>query len=287
MSERLVLDARLGSASHWPGLAPLAAAMLLVIVAASIFAPLIAPHDPWQLHPAQRLLPPDATFLLGTDSYGRDLLARLLYGGRVSLVIGLGAAAAALAVGLFLGLMAGFFRWAEPVIMRAMDGLMAIPGILLAIAIVALWGGSIPGVLIAITIPEVPRVARLVRSIVLSAREEPYVEAAYTLGTPPLTILWRHVMPNTFAPLLVVGTYICASAIILESILSFLGAGINPETPTWGNIIAEGRLYFQVKPSLILWPSFLLTLTILSINILGDKARAVLDPRPAWSRGVA
>ncbi len=287
MSDRLVIDARLMPVSHRPGLAPLAAATLLVIAAACIFAPLIAQHDPSQLHPAQRLLPPDATFLLGTDSYGRDLLARLLYGGRVSLVIGLGAASIALSAGLFLGLVAGFFRLAEPVIMRAMDGVMAIPNILLAIAIVALWGGSIPGVLIAITIPEVPRAARLVRSIVLSAREEPYVEAAYTLGTPSLMILWRHVMPNAVAPLLVVGTYICASAIVLESILSFLGAGINPEMPTWGNIIAEGRLYFQIKPSLILWPSLLLTLTILSINILGDKARAVLDPRPTWSRGVA
>lgn len=263
-----------------------AAAMLLAIAAVSLFAPFIAQHDPTEIAPALRLRPPGDGFLLGTDSFGRDLFARLIYGGRVSLIIGLGTAAVAVTCGLVLGLVAGYFRRVDAVIMRAMDGIMAIPNVLLAIAIVALWGGHLATVLIAITIPEIPRVTRLVRSVVLSAREEPYVEAAVALGTPGITILWRHLMPNAAGPLIVQGTYICAAAILLESILSFLGAGINPETPTWGNIMADGRLYFQLRPSMIFWPALLLTLTILSINILGDAARDRLDPGTARRRTV-
>jgi len=263
-----------------------AAAMLLAIAAVSLFAPFIAQHDPTEIAPALRLRPPGDGFLLGTDSFGRDLFARLIYGGRVSLIIGLGTAAVAVTCGLVLGLVAGYFRRVDAVIMRAIDGIMAIPNVLLAIAIVALWGGNLATVLIAITIPEIPRVTRLVRSVVLSAREEPYVEAAVALGTPGITILWRHLMPNAVGPLIVQGTYICAAAILLESILSFLGAGINPETPTWGNIMADGRLYFQLRPSMIFWPALLLTLTILSINILGDAARDRLDPGTARRRTV-
>jgi peptide/nickel transport system permease protein len=258
-----------------------AVVVLFAIVAMSVLAPHIAQHDPAAIAPSLRLRPSGDGFLLGTDAYGRDLFARLVYGGRVSLLIGLGAAAAGLACGLLFGLIAGYIRRVDSLIMRAMDGIMAIPNILLAIAVVALWGGSISAVLIAITIPEIPRVTRLVRSVVLSAREEPYVEAAMALGTPGSTIIRRHLMPNAIGPLLVQGTYICASAILLESILSFLGAGINPEIPTWGNMMADGRLYFQLRPSMILWPAFLLSLSILSINVLGDIARDWLDPRAA------
>jgi len=258
-----------------------AIAVLLVIVLLSLFAPIIAQHDPAEIAPALRLQPPSEAFLLGTDSYGRDLFARVVYGGRVSLLIGLGASAIGVIGGLTLGLIAGYFRAVDAAIMRGMDGVMAIPNVLLAIAVVALWGGHLAAVLLAITIPEIPRVTRLVRSIVLSAREEPYVEAAVALGTPSIVILYRHLMPNAIGPLLVQGTYICASAILLESILSFLGAGISPEVPTWGNIMADGRLYFQLRPSMILWPALLLSLTILSINILGDTARDWLDPRAA------
>lgn len=261
--------------------------ILLLIAAISVFAPFIAQHDPVEIAPALRLQPPTEDFLLGTDSYGRDLFARLVHGGRVSLLIGLGAAAVSLAGGLALGLIAGYFRRLDAVIMRAMDGLMAIPNVLLAIAVVALWGGNLATVLIAITIPEIPRVTRLVRSVVLSAREEPYVEAAVALGTPPATILWRHLMPSAVGPLIVQGTYICASAILLESILSFLGAGINPEIPTWGNIMADGRPYFQLRPTIILWPALLLSLTILSVNILGDAARDWLNPQAAPRRELA
>jgi peptide/nickel transport system permease protein len=250
-----------------------------LIVASAILAPLISPHDPLLLAPAQRLKPSSAQFLLGTDAYGRDALSRILYGGRVSLLIGLGSALISIGVGLLIGLVSGFFKWVDAVMMRIMDGLMAIPSVLLAVAVVSLSGATIATVLIAITIPEVPRVARLVRSVVLSAREEPYVEAAISVGSSLPKIMWRHLMPNTIAPLIVQGTYVCASAILTEAILSFLGAGINPETPTWGNMMAEGRVYFQLKPSLIFWPGLMLSLAILSINLIGDAARDALDPR--------
>ncbi|MGN1287761.1 MAG: ABC transporter permease [Bradyrhizobium sp.] len=251
---------------------------LVLIILMAIFAPLLAPHDPLLLTPAQRLKPSSAQYLLGTDAYGRDLLSRIIYGARISLVIGLGAAVCSIGVGLLIGLVAGFFRWVDAVMMRVMDGLMAIPAILLAIAVVSLSGASIWTVMVAITIPEIPRVARLVRSVVLTAREEPYVEAAISLGSSLPKIMWRHLMPNTIAPLIVQGTYVCASAILTEAILSFLGAGISPETPTWGNIMAEGRAYFQVKPSLIFWPGLLLSIAILSVNLIGDAARDALDP---------
>jgi peptide/nickel transport system permease protein len=258
---------------------------LALIALISILSPLIAPHDPIQLAPSQRLKPASAQFLLGTDAFGRDLLSRVIYGGRVSLLIGIGSASLSIAIGLAIGLVSGFFRLLDSIMMRIMDGLMAMPSILLAIAVVSLSGASIWTVLVAITIPEIPRVARLVRSVVLSAREEPYVEAAISVGSSLPKIMWRHLMPNTIAPLIVQGTYVCASAILTEAILSFLGAGISPETPTWGNIMAEGRQFFQIKPSLIFWPGLLLSLAILSINLIGDAARDALDPRMKQREG--
>ncbi|WFU44013.1 ABC transporter permease [Bradyrhizobium sp. CB82] len=258
---------------------------LALIALITILAPLIAPHDPVLLAPSQRLKPASAQFLLGTDAFGRDLLSRVIYGGRVSLLIGIGSAALSIAIGLAIGLVSGFFKLVDSVMMRVMDGLMAMPSILLAIAVVSLSGASIWTVLVAITIPEIPRVARLVRSVVLSAREEPYVEAAISVGSSLPKIMWRHLMPNTIAPLIVQGTYVCASAILTEAILSFLGAGISPETPTWGNIMAEGRQFFQIKPSLIFWPGLLLSLAILSINLIGDAARDALDPRMKQREG--
>ncbi|UIJ74133.1 ABC transporter permease [Aurantimonas sp. HBX-1] len=259
--------------------AMLAAAALLLIVLMAVFAPLIAPFDPIQMDPSKRLQPAGEMFLLGTDAYGRDLFSRIVYGARISLIVGIGAAVVSVAIGLPLGLLSGFFRPLDAILMRIMDGLMAIPGILLAIAVVSLAGASLWTVLIAITIPEIPRVVRLVRSVVLTAREEPYVEAAIAVGSSLPKIMWRHLMPNTLAPLIVQGTYICASAILTEAILSFLGAGIGTETPSWGNIMSEGRVYFQLKPSLIFWPGLLLSACILSINLLGDTARDMLDPR--------
>jgi peptide/nickel transport system permease protein len=262
------------------GIGPIiAAAVLIILVVMTLISPWIVPHDPMTMDALQRLKPPSETYALGTDGYGRDLLSRVLMGGRVSLLIGIGAAIVSIFLGLVIGLIAGFSRVADAIIMRVMDSLMAIPSILLAIALIALNGASIGSVLAAITIPEIPRVVRLVRSIVLSAREEPYIEAALSLGSSMPKIIWQHLMPNTLAPLTVQATYVCASAILTEAILSFLGAGISTEIPTWGNIMAEGRLYFQLKPSLIFWPGLLLSLCILSINLLGDTARDLLDPR--------
>src|ERR1700761_6449639 len=272
------LRPRLGFLTDPPIIAA-ATICLALIIAAAVLAPLLAPHDPLLLAPAQRLKPWSAQYLLGTDPYGRDVLSRILYGGRISLVIGVGSALISIAVGLVIGLVSGFFKWVDAVMMRIMDGLMAMPSILLAIAVVSLSGATIWMVLVAITIPEIPRVARLVRSVVLSAREEPYVEAAISLGSSLPKIMWRHLIPNTIAPLIVQGTNFCASAILTEAILSFLGAGISTETPTWGNIMAEGRAYFQIKPSLIFWPGLLLSITILSVNLIGDAARDALDPR--------
>jgi peptide/nickel transport system permease protein len=278
------LRPKLGFLTSTPIIA-VATFLLVLIVAISVLAPWLAPHDPLQLAPALRLKPSSAQFLLGTDGYGRDLLSRVIYGGRISLLIGVGSAIFSVATGLVIGLVSGFFKWVDAVMMRIMDGLMAIPSILLAIAVVSLSGASVMTVLIAITIPEVPRVARLVRSVVLAAREEPYVEAAISVGSSLPKIMWRHLMPNTVAPLIVQGTYVCASAILTEAILSFLGAGISPETPTWGNIMAEGRAYFQIKPSLIFWPGLLLSIAILSINLVGDAARDALDPRMKQREG--
>jgi len=262
-----------------------ATVLLALIVLMAIFAPLLAPHDPLLLQPAQRLKPSTALHWLGTDGYGRDVASRIIHGGRISLIIGVGAAVFSIGIGLLIGLVSGFFKWVDAVMMRVMDGLMAIPSVLLAIAVVSLSGASVMTVLIAITIPEIPRVARLVRAVVLSAREEPYVEAAISVGSSLPKIMWRHLMPNTIAPLIVQGTYVCASAILTEAILSFLGAGISPETPTWGNIMAEGRAYFQIKPSLIFWPGLLLSIAILSINLIGDAARDALDPKMKQREG--
>jgi peptide/nickel transport system permease protein len=269
---------RLGFLTATPIIAT-ATVCLLLVIAMAILAPLLAPHDPQLLAPAQRLKPSSAQFLLGTDGYGRDVLSRIIFGARISLLIGLGAAVFSISIGLVIGLVSGFFKWVDAVMMRVMDGLMAIPSILLAIAVVSLSGASLMTVMVAITIPEIPRVARLVRSVVLSAREEPYVEAAISVGSSLPKIMWRHLMPNTIAPLIVQGTYVCASAVLTEAILSFLGAGISPETPTWGNIMAEGRTLFRVFPHNILFPGVLLAVTVLAVNMLGDGLRDMLDPR--------
>ncbi|WDA12497.1 ABC transporter permease [Paracoccus marcusii] len=257
----------------------IAALVLAVIVLLTLLAGWIAPHDPLAMNPMARLQGPIEGHPLGTDNFGRDIFSRVLIGGQLSLIIGIATAVVSVLLGLIIGMIAGFFRTADAIIMRAMDALMAIPSILLAIALVALNGPSVGSVIAAITIPEIPRVVRLVRAVVLSAREEPYVEAAIALGTPMRKILIRHLVPNTTAPLIVQGTYILASAILTEAILSFLGAGVSTETPTWGNIMAEGRLFFRIKPELILYPGIALSLCILSINLLGDAARDMLDPR--------
>lgn len=262
------------------GWGPFIAAILLGgVLLITIFSPWLAPHDPLVMDPLLRLKGPSETYPLGTDSFGRDLYSRMILGGRISLLVGICAAVVSIGLGVVIGLVAGFFRTADALIMRAMDALMAMPSILIAIALVALNGPSIGSVIAAITIPEVPRVVRLVRSVILSAREEPYVEAALALGSSTPKILFQHLLPNTMAPLIVQGTYIVASAILTEAVLSFLGAGISTEIPTWGNIMAEGRQFFRINPAIVLWPGFLLTICVLSINLIGDAARDALDPR--------
>lgn len=253
--------------------------VLVVLTVMAILAPWVGTVDPRALDPAQRLQMPSERHWLGTDFYGRDLYTRVVYGSRISLIVGVSVAALAIAIGLAIGLVAGYIRWLDAVVMRVMDGLMAIPGILLAIAMIALSGASLVTVVVAITIPDIPRVVRLVRSVVLIIREEPYVQAAIAVGTRLPNILLKHVLPNTIAPLIVQGTYVAASAILAEAILSFLGAGIPPEIPTWGNIMAEGRIYFLVAPRIILFPGVCLALTILAVNVLGDGLRDTLDPR--------
>jgi peptide/nickel transport system permease protein len=221
------------------------------------------------------------TFVMGSDSFGRDIYSRVLYGTRVSLVVGLASALLAVFFGVLCGLAAGYIRWLDGPLMRVMDGIMAIPAILIAIAVVALWRASLPTVIVAIAIPEIPRVTRLVRSLVLSIREEPYVEAAVALGTPTRKIMFGHILPNTIAPLLVQATYICAFSILLEAILSFLGVGLPPDIPTWGNIMAEGRVQFVAYPHNVFFPGLFLAVTVLAVNILGDGLRDTLDPKMA------
>jgi peptide/nickel transport system permease protein len=282
-----------GLARDWAVL--IGAAVILVMIVLGVGAPFLGTVDPSEINPTFRNRVPGteqtirradgttATYRhwMGTDSLGRDVYSRVLYGARISLIVGTAAAAISIAIGLVIGLVAGYVRWLDGVVMRVMDGLMAIPAILLALGVVSLFRAGIVAVIIAIVVPEIPRVVRLVRSIVLSVREEPYVEAAIMTGTPTPLLLIRHVLPNTVAPLIVHGTFVCASAILLEAILSFLGVGIPPDTPTWGNIMAEGRGLFRVYPHNIFFPGVCLALTVLAVNMLGDGLRDRLDPKLA------
>nr|WP_247838504.1 ABC transporter permease [Bradyrhizobium sp. 200] len=253
-------------------------AVLLLFILIALLAPLVLP-DPTRLNPVQRLRTPSLQNLFGTDQFGRSTLSRTLNGTRISLTVGILVAVVTTAVGLLFGLVAGFLRRIDNVIMRLMDGIMAIPGILLAIALMSLFGSSIQNVVVAISIAEIPRMARIVRSSVLVIREQPYVEAAVTNGTKLSRLLWRHVLPNIAAPVIVQATYVFASAMIVESVLSFLGAGTPPTIPSWGNMLAEGRQYLQRAPWMIAFPGACLALLVLTVNVLGDALRDALDPR--------
>jgi peptide/nickel transport system permease protein len=269
--------------------------VVLLMMLIGLLAPVLGTLNPTDINPSARNKLPGTertarddtgkeikiVHRLGTDSLGRDVYSRVLYGARVSIFVGVTVAILSITIGLLIGLVSGYVRWLDPIVMRIMDGLMAIPAILLAIALVSLFRAGLGAVIVAITVPEIPRVVRLVRSVVLSVREEPYVEAAITVGTPPVKLIWRHILPNTIAPMIVQGTFICASAILVEAILSFLGIGIPPETPTWGNVMAEGRQVFRLYQHNILYPGIMLALTVLAVNMLGDGLRDTLDPKLA------
>lgn len=253
--------------------------IVVLMVLLALFAPYLQTIDPLSMNPLNRMKDPSSAFWFGTDAYGRDLYSRVLYGGRTSLTVGFAVAVLSTGVGLLIGLIAGYYRSLDGVVMRIMDGLMAIPAVLLAIALSALLGGSVLNVVIAIAVAESPRVVRLIRGIVLSLRERQYVEAALISGVSRSRIIVRHILPSTFAPLAVQATYVFASAMVLEAILSFIGAGIPPTTPSWGNIIAEGRQLWQIKFFIILYPALFLSLTVFAINIFGDGLRDRLDQR--------
>jgi peptide/nickel transport system permease protein len=255
--------------------------ILAIMVLIAVFAPLLGTADPTALAPAKRTREPSLEYWFGTDAYGRDVYSRVLYGTRISLLVGFAVAIFASLVGLIIGLVSGYLRAIDGTVMRIMDGMMSIPPILLAIALMALTRASVQNVILAITIAEIPRVSRLVRGVVLSLREQPYVEAAITAGTSTPRIILRHILPNTMAPLTVQATYICASAMITESILSFIGAGTPPIIPSWGNIMADGRTLWQVKPYIVFFPAIFLSVTVLAVNLLGDGLRDALDPRMA------
>lgn len=273
--------------------------LLALMLGMAVFAPFLGTVDPTALAPARRTRPPpdlwawmsfwlglDAKppawqFLFGSDMLGRDIYSRVVCGARVSLTVGFAVAFFSSVIGLFIGVCSGFIRALDVFVMRIMDGLMSIPSILLAIALMALIGASVQNVVIAITVAEIPRVSRLVRGVVLSLREQPYVEAAIASGTRVHLIIWRHILPNTLAPIIVQATFICASAMLAEATLSFIGAGTPPIIPSWGNIMAEGRALWQVKPHIVFFPAVFLSITVLAVNLLGDGLRDALDPRLA------
>jgi peptide/nickel transport system permease protein len=256
-------------------------ALLILMVLMAVLAPYLWTVDPTTLNTSRRTRAPSDLYWFGTDMLGRDIYSRVVFGARVSLTVGFAVAILSSIVGLAIGLVSGMLRWADGLIMRVMDGLMSIPPILLAVALMALTRGSIGNVIMAITIAEIPRVSRLVRGVVLSLREQPYVDAAVAAGTRTPMLILRHILPNTIEPMTVQATYICASAMIIEAILSFIGAGVPPTVPSWGNIMAEGRALWQVKPFIVFFPAVFLSITVLAVNLLGDGMRDALDPRLA------
>jgi len=255
-------------------------AILALFVVLALIAPWIA-NDPLSFDPLNRLKRPSAEFWFGTDQFGRDVYSRVVHGTRISLIVGVSVAVIATAIGLIVGVLCGYYRRVDDTVMRVMDGLMAIPAILLAIALITLMKASLLIVIIAISLPEIPRVVRLVRSVVLTVRGLPYIEAAVASGTRGRIIMTRHILPTTVAPLIVQATYVCASAILIEAGLSFLGAGTPPEIPSWGNVISLGRAYFQISPWIIFFPGLMLAIAVLAINLVGDGLRDTLDPRIA------
>lgn len=259
--------------------------LLAVLIVLALAADWLWTVDPGRIAPALRNRVPSALAWFGTDTLGRDLYSRVLHGARVSIGVGVAVAICASLLGLATGLVAGAFRRLDPIIMRIMDGLMSIPPILLAVALMALLRGSVLNVILSISVAEFPRMSRLVRGLVLSIREQPYVDGAVAAGTTMPMIVWRHILPNTLGPVIVQATYICSAAMITEAALSFIGAGTPPSVPSWGTIMSEGRTLWQIKPHIIFFPAVFLSLTVLAVNILGDGLRDALDPRSSSAKG--
>ncbi|HEY0274973.1 MAG TPA: ABC transporter permease [Paenirhodobacter sp.] len=266
-----------------PGLSTGIGIITLLCLAAA-FAPLVTAIDPGAVDVRQRALGPSAAHWFGTDMLGRDLFARIVYGARLSLAVGLAVAFVTTIVGTVIGLIAGYVRVADAILMRIMDGLMAIPSILLAVALMALATGSVTNVVIAISVSGIPRIARLVRGSVLSLREAVFIEAVIGGGVGTGRIIFRHILPNASAPIIVDATYLCAGAMLSEAVLCFIGAGTPPTIPSWGNIMAEGRTMWMIKPHMVAFPALFLSLAILSINMIGDGLRDLLDPRAGHRR---
>ena len=283
------------SASRWRWLrlllrrriALVGAVLVALNVLVAIFAPAIGRWDPQRLDVKARLAPPNPSHWMGTDDVGRDVWSRVVYGTRLSMVVGGTVVLFSFVGGIVFGLLGGYYRPLDNVLMRIMDGFMAFPGIILAIALMASLGPSVLNVIVALGIVYVPRVARIVRGSVLVIRETPYVEAALALGVPDLIVLGRHVLPNCLSPVIVQGTFIFAAAVLGEAALSFLGVGVPPQIPSWGNVLAEGRLYLQQAPWLTLFPGAAIMGCILGLNLFGDGLRDLLDPKMQGVRSAA
>jgi len=254
------------------------AATLAAIILLALFAPWIAPYDPQDVDPMIRLQSPSGSHLFGTDRYGRDVLSRVVFGARLSMEIGLSVTAFTFVFGTLIGLVAGYFPWADRVLMRIVDAAMALPSLMLALALVSIAGAGLQNVIIALGITFAPRLARVARATVLSLRERTYVEAAKALGVGHLRILALHIFPNALSPILVQLTLTFASALLAEASLSFLGVGVPPYVPSWGSIIANGRAHMVRAPWLLLFPGIAIVLSVLSLNMMGDALRDVADP---------
>ena len=255
-------------------------AVLVVLAVMAIAAPVISPAEPNAVAPREALRPPSSSNLFGTDQYGRDVFSRVVYGTRISLLVGLISVSIAVVIGTVLGLIAGYYgRWTDTIIMRFVDVMLAFPGILLALALVSILGPSLPNLMIAVGISSVPSYARLVRGSVLSAKENVYVEAARVVGATDGTIMRRHVLPNVVAPVIVLATLGIASAILWAASLSFLGLGSQPPTPEWGRMLSEGRNYLREQWWIATFPGLAIMITVLAMNLLGDGLRDTLDPR--------
>ena len=256
-------------------------AILLVMSFFTVFAGSVDRYDPLELNPTDRLMAPGAKHWFGTDTTGRDIYSRTLHGGRVSMLVGFSVAVLTVGAGMVIGLISGYDRRADMIIQRFMDALMSFPTLLLALALIAMLGSSVTNVIIVITVVDTPRMVRIVRSQVLSLREFQFVEAARAIGAPTWRVLLQHVAPNTFAPVIVQATFVFASAVLVEAGLSFLGLGIPPDQPSWGNILALGRTFLQTAVWVAFFPGLVLTITVLAINLVGDGLRDALDPKLA------